>query len=120
MPVIGGTVAVNGDADTHAVVGEKLAKRLIEEDAVCVDPQVEAAHTVQRRPKFRRNTPQPGRTCESGLPAMEDDLHIAQLARCRVVCNTLRGLRNYLIRDGQGTATPALVSAFVDIAVVTC
>ena len=43
MAVVGGPVAINGNADLDPMLGEKLAKSLIEQDPVGVDPQVKTA-----------------------------------------------------------------------------
>ena len=49
MAVIGGPVAVDGNAHPDAMLGEQLAETLIQQDAIRVDPQIEAADIAQRR-----------------------------------------------------------------------
>ena len=57
MTVIGGPVAVDGNANLDAVLGEKLAKVLVKQDPVSVDPQIEAADAAQRRMELRDDPP---------------------------------------------------------------
>ena len=46
MPVVGGPVTVEGDADFDVMLSEKLAELLAQQDAVGVDPQVQVAQAT--------------------------------------------------------------------------
>ena len=68
MAVIRDPVTVDGDTDLDPVLGEQLAEILIEQDAVRMDPQVEAAYPTQRRMKLRDNPLQPATAASRGSP----------------------------------------------------
>src|ERR1017187_3451628 len=99
MTVIGGPVAVDGNANLDAVLGEKLAKVLVKQDPVSVDPQIEAADAAQRRMELRDDPLEPATAGEQGFPAVQHHLHGAQRVRSRVVSDALSRPRDHLVRD---------------------
>jgi hypothetical protein len=100
------------------MLGEKLAKVFVERDPVRVNPEVKATCTGQRRTKFGYYPPQLGSAGEQRLTAVQNYVHGAQLVLTSMLRNALRRLRDRFIRDGHGTAMPALVSGLVDIAMI--
>ena len=46
MPVVGGPVTVDGNADLDLMLSEKFAERLAQQHTVGVDPQVQAAGAI--------------------------------------------------------------------------
>src|SRR5580658_1600549 len=87
MPVVGGTVAVNRDANPHAVLSEQFAELFIKQDTVGVNPQIEAADTVQCSLELGDNPSQPGPASRGSPPCRTT---CTPSSRCDLACSAMR------------------------------
>ena len=97
MPVIGGTVTINRDADSHVMLSKKLAELFVKHDAIRVNPQIEPAYAVKGRLNFRDDPPQSRPAYQQRLPTMQNHLHSFEPVRGRVLGDPLRRPRDHCI-----------------------
>lgn len=72
MPVVGRTVAVEGDTHLDVELVEEVQVTGAELKAVGVDPEVEVGDARQGRPELLADAPQSGGPREQRLPSVQD------------------------------------------------
>jgi hypothetical protein len=120
VPVVRGPVAVNGNADTDAMLVEKLAEVLVKQDAIGMYLYVEAAQVAKRALEFNEDRAQPGHSGKERLAAVQHYLNVVKFVGLDMLGDAHRRLRYNIGRHAHGTAAPTLVNALVDVAVVAC
>jgi hypothetical protein len=118
VQVVGGPVAVEGDADPDVELVEQFEEAFAERDAVGVDPKIEPADPPQRVGQLLGRAPQPRRSGEQRLAAVQHDVDGVEPVSARVVGDPDGGLPEHVLRRGLGTALPTGVRVLVDVAVV--
>jgi len=119
VAVIRRPVTVDRKSDFYPIFGEKLAEFLVEQDAIRVDPQIEAAHITQRAAELGDNLLQACPARQQGLATVQHDLHVRKLLGRRVVSDTPCRLPDHFAGHGHGAPAPALVGGLIDITVIT-
>ena len=95
MPVVGGLVAVQGNTNHHAVLGEQVTPLLIEQDAIRVDPQIKAGNRGNKRRELMKNGPHCLPARKQRLSPVNDDVHFRQAMSSRVLSDPAGGARDY-------------------------
>src|SRR6267154_367164 len=112
MPVISGTVTVDGNTDSYVMLGKELTELLIERDTIGVNPQVKTAYATQSGLKFRGDTAQLSWAGKQGLATVPNNLHGFKLVRTCVLSNALRCSSDDLVGNNFAALAPALVGTF--------
>ena len=118
VPVVRGPVAVDGDADLYAAVGEQVAECLVQQHAVGMDPQVELGTRRSMPPAASRQSAAaaPGRRAaaprRAGRHAHRPADERSHARRCAAQS------RRSSHRTSHRPAAPALVSALIDVTVI--
>ena len=123
MAVVGGTPAVEADADADPLVEEEVgvlgAEGTAEPHGVGLDRQLHVGDGRDRALELADETAQPVRREEQGLSAVQNDADEGNLVALRVTGDGLGGGRFHDLRGHRPRLfAPALVRCLVDVAMV--